>query len=87
MGKALTNLKKSIKECYEYEYDDSENDIIDDSYSEYDDSENIEELSFKIKYALINYSKNSGYPLCEYLDIDKINYYVKWLLHNNSLCK
>ena len=80
MGKALKNLKKSIKECYEEEfvYEEPEEVIEDDGEDIYE--EKIDNASFKIKCALISYSMESGLPLCEYLDIENVKNYVKWLL-------
>jgi hypothetical protein len=80
MGKALKNLKKSIKECYEEEvvYEEPEEVIEDDGQELYE--EKIENAAFNIKCALINYSIESGLPLCEYLDIENVKNYVKWLL-------
>jgi len=84
MGKALTNLKKSIKECYneeEYEYDNDSEEEYEyqcDLAEEY--VQKIENVSNQIKYALIKYSEESGFPLCEYLDIDNVKNFVIWLL-------
>jgi hypothetical protein len=85
MGKAITNLKKSIKECYEEEYEyeqEIEEETFVDLEEEYD--EKLNNLSFKIKCALINYSQDSGYPLCEYLDIENVKNYIKWLLESHT---
>ena len=43
-------------------------------------NEKIEDISFEIKDAFINYTIDNGYPLCEYLDIDNVKNYVEWLL-------
>ena len=81
MGKALRNLKKSVKECYEeeYVYEEPEEEYVhDDDNDEYD--EKLINASFKIKCALIDYSHDSGLPLCEYLDIENVKNYLVWLL-------
>ena len=81
MGKALKNLKKSIKECYEEEFVHEEpEEVIEDNSAEEVYEEKIENASFKIKCSLINYSMESGLPLCEYLDIENVKNYVRWLL-------
>jgi hypothetical protein len=45
-------------------------------------NEKIEDISFEIKDAFINYTIEHGYPLCEYLDFDNIKNYVEYLLKN-----
>lgn len=45
-------------------------------------NEKIEDISFEIKDAFINYAIEHGYPLCEYLDFDNIKNYVEYLLKN-----
>lgn len=45
-------------------------------------NEKIEDISFEIKDAFINYTIDNGYPLCEYLDIDNVKNYVEYLLKN-----
>lgn len=45
-------------------------------------NEKIEDISFEIKDAFINYTIYNGYPLCEYLDIDNVKNYVEYLLKN-----
>jgi hypothetical protein len=88
MGKASRNLNKSVKKCHadlEAEFETYDSDFLDDNdeYSIEDYIEKIQEVSCEIKSALLSCSRESGYPICEYLDTDDIEKYLFSLLKSN----
>ena len=81
MGKSSRELNKAIKECYddEFQYNDDYNlGTEEDNIKE--EEEKIETVTMDIKNELTNYIQDNTLPLCEYLDYDNINQYIRYIL-------
>lgn len=81
MGKSSRELNKAIKECYPDEvqetydyYETTEEDI------KKEEGEKIETIVMNIKSELTKYSQDNALPLCEYLDYNKIDQYINFIL-------
>ena len=45
-----------------------------------DENTKLCDLAFEIRTALFTFVDETGYPLCEYLDIDNVVNYLRWVL-------
>lgn len=57
-----------------------ENENDSDDSPEEDPEQYIVDTTNLIKQNILEYVDNGGYPLCEYLDFNNLEKYVKWLL-------
>jgi hypothetical protein len=85
MGKSSRELNKAVKECYADEVQDNKdnNDDYDIGTEEdniKEEEEKIQTVTMNIKTELTNYIQDNGLPLCEYLDYDNINQYIRYIL-------
>tara|TARA_Y100000389_G_scaffold190247_1_gene214902 strand:+ start:699 stop:953 length:255 start_codon:yes stop_codon:yes gene_type:complete len=82
MGKSRRELNKALKECYADEVQDNNDDYDigteEDNIKE--EEEKIQTVTMNIKTELTNYIQDNGLPLCEYLDYDNINQYIRYIL-------
>ena len=88
MGKTIKE-KTIIKNKMYSEYYNFEEDVKEDMYCENDFDEKYEkeysdlyisETSMIIRNKILEYTNNNFYPLCEYLNFDNVENYIKWLL-------
>ncbi len=87
MGKAKRQLNAVRKEIFkeiERKYSPSEhesNSSLESNNEEKDTK--IIDLAYYIRQALFDYIDETAYPLCEYLDINNMINYVKWVVIPN----
>lgn len=85
MVKSKTKLMKARKEeCYNSSNEDSS---PEDEIEKYEVEKEIKEehilnTSILLRERLIQYADDCAYPLCEFLDIENIENYVRWILNN-----
>lgn len=85
MGKAKRKLNAARKAYFsEISKEDRISDDIDDidDIDDLDDSEDHRLLytAFDIRSSLFQYVEENSYPLCEYLDLESVIQYVKWVV-------
>jgi len=84
MGK--TKSDEIIKRKFNKYEDEFVNDEFDDFCYENQESQKedneiyINETAILIRQKILEYVNDGVYPLCEYLSIDNVENYVKWLL-------
>ena len=87
MGKASRTLKDNVVANYainnhdlsENNNDDNKNNIPEKSHKDIH-NEKVYDTSLIIYNQLIEYSQNTGVPMCEYVNIKEIQNYVNWML-------
>lgn len=83
MGKSSRNLKSNLKADYDHINNEGnikdENKILEKSHKDIH-NEKVYDTSLLIYKQLIEYSQNTGVPMCEYLNIKEIQNYVNWML-------
>lgn len=88
MGKAKRLLNAARKEVFN-DVKNQYNNELDQEYDHgiYEDDNDVDkkivDLSYDIREALFDYTNNTSYPLCEYLDIENMINYIKWVLRSN----
>ena len=70
------NFEEYVKEDM---YCENENDF-DEKYEKEECDLYISETAIIIRNKILEYTDNNFYPLCEYLNFDNIENYIKWLL-------
>jgi hypothetical protein len=80
MVKAKTQLNLSKKVSYGDEDNESSDDSLDIEYEKFLEYERIENATAMLREKLIQYTGEGSWPLCEYLDLDNVNNYVKWVI-------
>lgn len=83
MGKSSRNLKSNLKADYDNINNEGnikdENNIPEKSHKDIH-NEKVYDTSLIIYNQLIEYSQNTGVPMCEYVNIKEIQNYVNWML-------
>ncbi len=84
MGKAKRQLNAARKEIFKEigsKYSPSESiEFESNSSLEAVKDAKIIDLAYYIRQSLFEYIDETAYPLCEYLDIDNMINYVKWVI-------
>jgi hypothetical protein len=76
-------IKRKIERYEEHYSNDEFDDDICENYQEYQKEEDdlyINETANIIRGKIFEYLHDGAYPLCEYLDINNLENYVRWLL-------
>ena len=83
MGKSKRKLINALRECYEHKDDDD--DLMEEPMDlEYEKEECLIDTAFLIRNRLIRYTEEGAYPLCEFLDYDNVENFLRWVLLQNS---
>lgn len=85
MGKSSRILKANLDDEYnrmtkEVYGEDKDDDISLERSPEEIFNEKLYNTSLKIYNELLEYSKKTGVPMCEYLNLEEVENYVKWIL-------
>jgi hypothetical protein len=77
-------MGKYSRECYADEVQDNDDDYDigteEDNIKE--EEEKIQTVTMNIKTELTNYIQDNALPLCEYLEYDNINQYIRYIILN-----
>jgi len=76
MGKASRELNLAREAIYKQETPNDENNNID--YTKPTDNLFEENIAHEIQQAMIKYTSNNSYALCEYLDLINITNFIHW---------
>ena len=85
MGKAKRLLNAARKEVFKdinRKYNQEPDHVYyhDTHEDDHDSDTKLIDLSYDIRQALFEYANETAYPLCEYLDMDNMINYIKWVL-------
>lgn len=85
MGKSSRILKDNLEAEYnrmtkEVYGEDKDDDISLERSPEEIFNEKLYNTTLKIYNELLEYSKKTGVPMCEYLNLEEVENYVKWIL-------
>ena len=82
MGKAKRKLMAARADCYDPICDEPPEVHDDPEYKRQVEEEKIMDTSVLLRARLMDYTEHGAYPLCEFLDINNVENYVRWVLHN-----
>jgi hypothetical protein len=80
MGKAKRQLIQARKAFYEDVESESSDDSWDIEYEKHLEDQKIKNASIILREKLIQYADEGSWPLCEYLDLDNVDNFVKWVI-------
>ena len=79
MGKASKQVLEAVNDIYKEELTDphSEDENVEDDIDHLEKLyDNIEEVTMNIKSFLIEYCKDNGVHMCEFLDLENVENYI-----------
>lgn len=82
MGKAKRKLMAAREDCYDPICNEPPEVHEDPEYKRQLEEEKIIDTSVLLRDRLMDYTEHGAYPLCEFLDINNVKNYVRWVLHN-----
>lgn len=83
MGKSKRKLMAARRACYEPIDNGPPPEVPEDpEYERRLEEEKIMDTAILLRTRLIDYAEHGAYPLCEFLDIENVENYVRWVLQN-----